>query len=107
MYTDINEEIADARAEEEVRQAQAQRVAINRQATQTQGAKVSIDLEEYVALRQMQGDFERLMHSLFLNIEYRHSYCRIKDEFLDSVSAFYPDAIEQRIKELKALEEGE
>ena len=107
MYTDISEEIADARAEEEVKKAQMQKIAESRPVVPKQTTKVSVDLEEYVALRQMQADLERLLHSLFTNIEKRYGDYRIKDDFIATVGALYPDAMVQRLKELEAVEEGE
>ena len=63
----MDEMIADARAEEEVRKAQieAKLAEIKKDST-----KVSIDLEEYVGLRMAFEDYKKLVDSIFKGCRY-------------------------------------
>lgn len=63
----MDEMIADARAEEEVRKAQIEAKLAE---TKKDSTKVSIDLEEYVGLRMAFEDYKKLVDSIFKGCRY-------------------------------------
>lgn len=63
----MDEMIADARAEEEVRKAQIEAKLAE---TKKDSTKVSIDLEEYVVLRMAYKDYKQLVDSIFKGCRY-------------------------------------
>lgn len=63
----MDEMIADARAEEEVRKAQIEAKIAE---TKKDSTKVNIDLEEYVGLRMAFEDYKKLVDSIFKGCRY-------------------------------------
>lgn len=121
--TDIEELIADAKAEEEV--AREQEKAAKEQAfkdelreqlkeklfTKRESAKVTIDLDEYVELKLKAADFDRILKAIVSSIElsYSKEYLRIKndDNVIDTIKVLYPEAYDAIFEDLLAEDEGE
>ena len=111
----IDEVIADARAEEEVARAQAEfrKKAVKEKEDQQfkedlkehlkealfnlpSDNKISISLREYVELRQQAMDLERIVNAIVdeLELSYNEKYLTIKNEerVADTIRVLYPDA---------------
>ena len=114
----IEEMIADARAEEEVKKAQAKRrEEIKEKAKErvrenwnAEREKISIDREEYKALILEHADYLRVIEAIRANVRY-NKYSEtlgINDEFMDIIKALYPDLYNGLKEEFKEdLKEGE
>ena len=109
---DIEEMIADAKAEEEVAREQAKaakeekaredfrntlRKGLNEALSSKVDSKVTISLKEYVILKQKEQDLERIMSAIVddLGLNYNNEYLRLKDSGNNTIAAFrvlYPTA---------------
>jgi hypothetical protein len=115
---DIEEMIADAKAEEEVKAEQAKTVkeqvgdsfrkSIEDALT---GRTVNVDLEEYVFLRNEHEDLKRLINIILnsLDLGYSGDYLTIKNErqMINAIKVLYPEAYTKilEVKGLKAEDE--
>ena len=101
INTDIDEAIADALAEEEVK-------PIMKPSYET---KVTIDLEEYIDLRMKEKDFNLIMSVIaeYMGLDYRDEdiYFRGNDQLTDAFKLLYPDVAKTIFGKLKAKKEGE
>ena len=103
---DIEEIIADARAEEEVAREQAAamektfkdelRGKLKEACTQREEESVRIDLREYVTLVNKAMDLDRVLNAIVdnLKISYNNEYLRLDDEtkVVDAFRVLYPEA---------------
>lgn len=118
--TNIEELIADAKAEEEVRREQAKEELTN---TLTKsftdafkakmGATVNVDVTEYVYLKQIEADYNRIMGAIERSFgpNYDNTKARIDDGdiILDVYKALYPaefEEIQERIVKHVAENDG-
>ena len=125
---DIEEMIADAKAEEEVAREQAKaakeekaredfrnvlRKGLNEALNNKDDSKVTISLKEYVILKQKEQDLDRIMSAIVDNLElsYSREFLRLKDSdnLVDTFRVLYPTAYDIILaEELNRLEnEGE
>ena len=124
---DIEEMIADAKAEEEVAREQ-ERAAKEEKAREDfrdtlreqlkealipkSDNKVTISLSEYVILKQKETDLDRILSAIVdgLELSYNKEYLRLKDDnVVDAISILYPDVYDTLLAaELERAEhEGE
>ena len=117
----IEDIIAEARAEEELLNNEVNagdtdfREAIKKTLEENlkDRPKVTIDIEEYILLRQKDKDLERILHTLLdcLTLDYYKEDLAIKDErkIKETIKVLYPVAYEAVLQaELEnAKEEGE
>jgi hypothetical protein len=103
---DIEEIIADARAEEEVAREQAAakeksfRDELRERLKETfrprEEEKVTIPLSEYVILKQKEADLDRVLNAIVDNLKlgYNNEYLRLDNEekVVDVVRVLYPEA---------------
>jgi hypothetical protein len=103
---DIEEIIADARAEEEVAREQAAakeksfRDELRERLKETfrprEEEKVTIPLSEYVILKQKAADLDRVLNAIVDNLKlgYNNEYLRLDNEekVVDAVRVLYPEA---------------
>ena len=125
---DIEEMIADARAEEEVAREQ-ERVTREEKAREDfrdtlreqlkealipkSDNKVTINLSEYVILKQKEADLDRILNAIVngLGLSYSKEYLSLKesDNVVDAIRVLYPDVYDHLLAaELEHAEhEGE
>lgn len=115
--TNIDEIIADARAEEEAKKATAKEEltnALTRSFTDAFNSKmdakkreVVVDLDEYVQLKHLEYDYARIIDAISrsFGLNYRHEELRINDEesILIAFKALYPAEFE-KLEEEKVSE---
>lgn len=108
---DIEEMIADAKAEEEVAREQAKaakeekaredfrnalRKGLNEALSNKDDSKVTVSLKEYVILKQKEQDLDRIMSAIVddLGLSYNNEYLRIGsgDNIVDAFRVLYPTA---------------
>ena len=108
---DIEEMIADAKAEEEVAREQAKaakeekaredfrnalRKGLNEALSNKDDSKVTVSLKEYVILKQKEQDLDRIMSAIIddLGLSYNNEYLRISsgDNIIDAFRVLYPTA---------------
>lgn len=103
---DIEEIIADARAEEEVAREQAAakeksfRDELRERLKETfkprEEEKITIPLSEYVILKQKAADLDRVLNAIVDNLKlgYNNEYLRLDNEekVVDAVRVLYPEA---------------
>lgn len=108
--TDIEELIADAKAEEEVarEQAKAEKTntfredlkahlvdALGDSIREKRENKITIDLYEYILLKQKATDLDRILNAIVdeLELNYSKDYLRIKngERIADTIRVLYPD----------------
>lgn len=108
---DIEEMIADAKAEEEVAREQAKaakeekaredfrnalRKGLNEALSNKDDSKVTVSLKEYVILKQKEQDLDRIMSAIVddLGLSYNNEYLRISsgDNIVDAFRVLYPTA---------------
>lgn len=106
--TNIEELIADAKAEEETKKAVQDDLTeafmrkfaadLNKGAEEkTKGGAVTIPLAEYVELKQMESDFDRLFSAIerSLELNYNHEDIRVDGDIIkDTFKALYPEEYE-------------
>lgn len=118
---DIDEMIADAKAEEQVAKEQEkaakeqaqredfkQRIA-EKLTAKKENTKVTINLEEYTTLKLKERDLERLLNAIINDLEL--NYCgdglRLKDDvLLDAFRVIYPEAYDITLAALQ-MKEGD
>ena len=113
--TNIEELIADAKAEEEVKREQVQdeltnalmksfTANLNKGAEEkNNGGSVTISLSEYVELKQIESDFNRLFDAIVRSFElnYNHEDIRVDGDIIKDVfKALYPAEYEAGYKAL-------
>ena len=122
--TDIEELIADAKAEEEVAREQAKeeskrkfkeeleahlKDAFSESMKARKESKVTIDLNEYVLLKFKERDLEKIVGAIVsvLKLGYNNEYLRINDgdKIVDVIKVIYPEAYEAILEDL--IEEAE
>ena len=117
--TNIEELIADAKAEEEVNKTAQDDLTeafmrkfaadLNKGAEEkTKGGAVTIPLAEYVELKQMESDYDRLFSAIVrsLGLNYNHEDIRVDGDIIkDTFKALYPEEYEAEYQTL--LEECE
>lgn len=117
--TNIEELIADAKAEEEVNKTAQDDLTeafmrkfaadLNKGAEEkTKGGAVTIPLAEYVELKQMESDYDRLFSAIVRSLElnYNHEDIRVDGDIIkDTFKALYPEEYEAEYQTL--LEECE
>lgn len=124
--TDIEEMIADAKAEEEVAREQA-KAAADRQfkedlreqlkenlletvKNKKASNKVTIDLDEYVMLDNKSKDLDRLLTAIIsdLGLNYNRERLRVKDgdNIVDALRVLYPEAYDHLLA-IELEQEGE
>jgi hypothetical protein len=109
--TNIEELIADAKAEEEVRREQVHddltnalmrsfTANLNKDA-ESKGASVTVSLAEYVQLKQMELDYARLFSAIIesFGLSYRHDHLIISKE--DSILQTFKVLHAEEFKELE------
>lgn len=108
---DIEEMIADAKAEEEVAREQAKaakeekaredfrnvlRKGLNEALSNKNDSNVTVSLKEYVILKQKEQDLDRIMSVIVDNLElsYNNEYLRISsgENIIDAFRVLYPTA---------------
>ena len=108
---DIEEMIADAKADEEVAREQAKaakeekaredfrhalRKGLNEALSNKDDGKVTVSLKEYVILKQKEQDLDRIMSAIVddLGLSYNNEYLRISsgDNIVDAFRVLYPTA---------------
>ncbi|MBO6304841.1 MAG: hypothetical protein J6M62_07195 [Selenomonadaceae bacterium] len=108
---DIEEMIAEAKAEEEVAREQAKaakeekaredfrnalRKGLNEDLSNKDDSKVTVSLKEYVILKQKEQDLDRIMSAIIddLGLSYNNEYLRISsgDNIVDAFRVLYPTA---------------
>lgn len=122
---DIEEMIADAKAEEEVAREQ-ERAAKEEKAREDfrdtlreqlkealipkSESKVTISLSEYVILKQKETDLDRILSAIVdgLELSYNKEYLRLKDDnVVDAISILYPDVYDHLLAAELAQAENE
>ena len=125
--TDIEEMIADAKAEEEV--AREQEKAAKEQAfknelreqlkdklvdavkAKRESEKVTIDLYEYVILKQKEADLDRILNAIVdgLGLSYNNEYLYLKNDgrVSDTFRVLYPDVYDTLLAAELAQAENE
>jgi len=103
---DIEEMIADAKAEEEVAKEQAKtreednfrerlREQLKEAFTSKEDSKVSISLKEYVLLRQKETDLDRILNAIVDSLELGYNkdslVIRGQDKVVGAFKALYPE----------------
>lgn len=121
---DIEEMIADAKAEEEVAREQAKaakeekaredfrnvlRKGLNEALSNKDDSKVTISLKEYVILKQKEQDLDRVMSAIIdaIELSYSNEYLRISngESIINAFRVLYPNAYETIFEaELKRAE---
>jgi len=121
---DIEEMIADAKAEEEVAREQAKaakeekaredfrnvlRKGLNEALSNKNDSNVTVSLKEYVILKQKEQDLDRIMSVIVDNLElsYNNEYLRISsgENIIDAFRVLYPTAYDTIFEaELKRAE---
>lgn len=125
---DIEEMIADAKAEEEVAREQAKaakeekaredfrdtlREQLKEAIIPKNESKVTINLSEYVILKQKEADLDRILNAIVdgLGLSYSKEYLSLKesDKVVDAIRVLYPDVYDHLLAaELEHAEyEGE
>ena len=116
MKKDIEEMIAVARAEEEVRQEmepkrdfkEELKARLSDAIKDADKNRVTIDLEEYMALKYKERDLDILLNAIFssLQLGYRREDLAIKDDDLivNATRVIYPEAFRTILEELKDKE---
>ena len=102
----IDEVIADAKAEETVEARMKQ--AIKKPSFQPKSL-ATIDLEEYVMLRQIEADHKRLLGLIIDACELGYSKTELRmygDDVLQYIRMIYPEEYETRLAELKGGDDG-
>ena len=101
---DIDEVIADAKAEEQVA---SEMKKVKKSFQPIAKSLATIDLEEYVALRQIEADHKRLIGLIIDCCELGYSKNELRmygDDVMQYIRMIYPEEYETRLAELK---EGE
>jgi hypothetical protein len=92
---DIEEMIADAKAEEEVKNDMFSKYNIE----SVDNSKVTIDLSEYTMLKLMEMDFNRVLSAAFKSLRLSYDFKRVYIEsdgvITDVIRALYPDECEE------------
>lgn len=107
---DIEEMIADAKAEEEVAREQAKaakeekaredfrnvlRKGLNEALSNKDDSKVTVSLKEYVILKQKEQDLDRILNAIVdgLGLSYNNEYLYLKNDgrVSDTFRVLYPD----------------
>jgi len=121
---DIEEMIADAKAEEEVAREQAKaakeekaredfrnvlRKGLNEALSNKNDSNVTVSLKEYVIIKQKEQDLDRIMSVIVDNLElsYNNEYLRISsgENIIDAFRVLYPTAYDTIFEaELKRAE---
>lgn len=125
---DIEEMIADARAEEEVAREQEKAASDRRFKEELEANlkdafseslkarrenKVTIDLDEYLILKFKERDLEKILNTLVAGLElgYNKEYLRISndgdDELIEVFKVLYTEAYDTKLAEMIAENEGE
>lgn len=111
--SELDEIIADAKAEEEVKKEQFKKrmeeitaSAKERMEKSLQEAKdkITISRDDYVSLKLVQADYTRVMDAIFRYADY-NKYSEslgIKDDFMNVISFLYPEDYANKLEELKA-----
>ena len=121
---DIDELIADARAEEEVAREQAKEIKENSFRSELEEQlkdafseslrarkenKVTIDLDEYLLLKFKERDLERVVSTILagLRLSYNGEFLSLRndDEIVDVIKVLYPDVYDGILEDLQ--NEGE
>ena len=103
--TNIEEMIADAKAEEEVRVEQEKAAREDFRDTlrehlkeafksPRESEKVTISLQEYVILKQKEMDLDRILNNILdsFKLSYNNEYLRVDgDEIANTIKVLYPD----------------
>ena len=116
---DIEEMIADAKAEEEVAREQAKeentrkfkeeleahlKDAFSESMKARKESKVTIDLNEYILLKFKERDLEKVIGAIVseLRLGYSKEYLRISDgdRIVDTIKVIYPEAYEEILEDL-------
>lgn len=104
----IDEVIADAKAEEQANIEARMKQAIKKPSFQPKSL-ATIDLEEYVMLRQIEADHKRLLELIIDTCELNYSREKLRlidDDVLQYIRVVYPEEYETRFAELKGGEDG-
>lgn len=123
-FTDIEEVIADAKAEEEVAKEQQEtaddtsfrdelrehlRDAFRE--SKANGNKVNVDIDDYVILKLRSADLDRLLSAIMdeLTLSYNKEYLRVGsgDRIADTFRVLYPEAYDHILAFELAHAEGE
>lgn len=104
----IDEVIADAKAEEQANIETRMKQAIKKPSFQPKSL-ATIDLEEYVMLRQIEADHKRLLGLIIDACELGYSKTELRmygDDVLQYIRMIYPEEYETRLAELKGGDDG-
>ena len=108
---EIEEVIADAKAEEEVQRDNFREGLKDTLNAKKEDTKVSVDLTEYVLLKQKEKDLDRLVNIIIDDAElnYTNDGLRLKDyeELFNAFKVLYPEAYDHLLKNAKHDNEGE
>lgn len=106
----IDEMIADAKAEEQVNiEARMKKAVETKKPSFQPKSLATIDLEEYVMLRQIEADHKRLLGLIIDACELGYSKTELRmygDDVLQYIRVIYPEEYETRLAELKGGEDG-
>lgn len=117
--TNLDEAIADARAEEEVAKANKTKDDFSKQLREgikdalkvNNDEKVSISLKEYVQLKQKETDLERILSAIVDNLELNYSgeYLRMSggEDMANVLKALFPEAYDTILAHELARKENE
>ena len=111
--SELDEILADARAEEEVKKEQlkkkweeATKNATEKLRESLAKEKIVIDKDEYLELKLVQADYTRVMDAIFRYADY-NKYSEslgITDDFMNVISFLYPEDYANKLAELKEAE---
>ena len=117
--TNLDEAIADARAEEEVAKANKIKDDFSKQLREglkdalkaKNDEKVTITLEEYVTLKQKEMDLDRILNALVDNLELNYSGERLRlgsgEDMANVLKVLYPEAYDTILAHELARKENE
>ncbi len=102
----IDEVIADAMTEETLEARMKKAIETKKPSFQP---KATIDLEEYVMLRQIEADHKRLLGLIIDACDLGYSKTELRmygDDVLQYIRMIYPEEYETRLAELKGGDDG-
>jgi len=117
-YKNIDETIADALAEEEVKKMnEPKKISLTDVKTMKPEPMVEVSVDEYVSLKLIKYDLERIVHAIVADLKLNYSGDALYsagEETLKAFEVIYPDMAALMLKELKKMkaekakkEEGE
>lgn len=104
-YKNIDETIADALAEEEVKKMnESKKITLTDVKTMKPEPMIEVQVDEYVSLRQLKYDLERIVRAIVSDLKLNYSGDALYsagEETLKAFEVIYPDMAALMLKELK------